>query len=907
MGATAEAAELGAAPAVPCAWALPAEEVLAQLGVAAGEGLAPAEVATRAARHGANRLHETPPTRAWVILVRQLEGLVTYLLAAAALAGFLFREWEEGVAILAVLLLNAGIGFATEWRAVRSMEALRRLGSTLCRVRRAASVREVPADSLVPGDVVLLEAGDVVPADLRLLAASRLQAAEAELTGESLPVDKGVEPVAEEAPLAERTDLLFRGTAVVRGSGEGVVVATGMATEVGRIASLVAAVGQEKTPLEVRLDHLGRTLAWVALAIAAATAVAGILAGRGVFLMIETGIALAVAAIPEGLPIVATLALARGVYRMAKNNALVNRLAAVETLGAVTVLCTDKTGTLTENRMTLTRLAIDGQEVTIAGGAAGLPAGSFAERAARVALAAGVLCANAELAPPGSGQGEGIGDPLELALLAAGRRLGLERRDLLAEFPEVREEAFDSSSKRMATVHRCPGGGFRVVVKGAPEEVLAACSAVFSATGPWPLDGAARQRWAAANERLAGQGYRMLALAEKTEKDAPGSDEPLYRDLTLLALAAVQDPPRAGIGEAVASCRAAGIEAVLVTGDQEPTARAVALAVGLVDSPEAPAVSGRDLVRGLPADPAARQRLRAARIFARVDPGQKLDLIALHQEVGGVVAMTGDGVNDAPALRRADIGIAMGRRGSQVAREAADVVLKNDSFATIVFAVRQGRVIFDNIRRFVLYLLGCNLSELLVVASAGAIAAPLPILPLQLLFLNLVTDVFPALALGMGEGDAGVMARPPRPPEEPFLTARHWRRVVGDGALLAAAVWGALWLALAHLRVGGERAVTITFLTLAAAQLWHVFDLRPRGSRLLDNDIVRNPYIWGALALCAGLLVLAVYFRPFAALLKLQDPGLLGWMVVVTMSLAPLVAGQVARAILWWWAPRIES
>src|SRR5882724_4023782 len=705
------------------------------------------------------------------------------------------------------------------------------------------------------------------------------------------------EAVAEEAPLAERANLLFRGTAVVRCSGEGVVVATGMATEVGRIASLVAADGQEETPLEARLDRLGRTLAWVALGIAAVTAVAGILAGRGVFLMIETGIALAVAAIPEGLPIVATLALARGVYRMAKNNALVNRLAAVETLGAVTVLCTDKTGTLTENRMTLTRLAVDGQEIDLASGPApGSPGG----RAARAVLEVGVLCSNAELPPPGNGEEEGIGDPLELALLAAGRRLGLERGPLLADFPEVREEAFDSATKRMATIHRRGerGESFRVAVKGAPEEVLAVCSTVLGEAGPRPLTMADRQRWEEVNRRLGAQGYRMLALAGK---DAANPDEPPYENLTLLAVAAVADPPRPGIGAAVASCRAAGIEAVLVTGDQEATARAVALAVGLIDRPDAPAVSGRDL-RSLLADPDAtrvRQRLLDTRIFARVEPEQKLDLIALHQGAGGVVAMTGDGVNDAPALRRADIGIAMGRRGSQVAREAADVVLKDDSFATLVFAVRQGRVIFDNIRRFVLYLLGCNLSELLVVASAGVIAVPLPILPLQLLFLNLVTDVFPALALGMGEGDAAVMARPPRDPKEPLLAGRHWRRVVADGALLAAGVWGALWLALVHLRLGEEQAVTITFLTLAAAQLWHVFNQRQRGSALFRNEITRNPYVWGALALCAGLLVLAVYFPPFAALLKLRDPGLAGWAVVLAMSLAPLVVGQTVRSILW--------
>ena len=816
-----------------------------------GEGLSEAEAARRLEIAGPNRLREARPASAWTILLRQVQSLVTLLLVAATAASFVFHEWAEGIAIAAVILLNVGIGFATELRAVRSMEALRRLGTSATRVRRDGTVREVPAEDLAPGDVAILEAGDLVTADLRLLAASRLQVDESQLTGESLPVDKGADPVPEEAALAERTGMLFRGTPVVRGSGEGVVAATGMATELGRIAALAEASGGERTPLENRLERLGRTLGLVTLGIAALTTLTGVLAGRGLFLMIETGIALAVAAVPEGLPIVATLALARGVWRMARRNALVNRLSSVETLGAVTLVATDKTGTLTENRMTLTRLAVEEGD---------LPPEAEAPEARR-ALEIAVLCNNAHAA---------AGDPMELALLAAGERAGLDRAELLRQFPREREEAFDPTTHMMATFHRVPEGGFRVAVKGAPEAVLAACG----------LADAERRRWLGRNQELAAQGFRILGLAERT---AAAVDESPYADLSWRGLAVLEDPPRADARAAVEACRRAGIRVVMVTGDQPATAAAVARSVGLAADPEV--VTGRELRRAADCSPEEHRRLLEADVFARVDPEQKLDLVSLFQHAGGVVAMTGDGVNDAPALRKADIGIAMGRHGSQVAREAADVVLKDDSLATLAAAVRQGRVIFDNIRRFVFFLLSCNTSEVLVVASAPLTALPLPVLPLQLLFLNLVTDVLPALALGMGEGGPGVMERPPRDPQEPLLGRRQWLGIAGYAAVMTAAVFGALEMAFRVLHLGEPRSVTVAFLTLSFAQLWHVFNMG-------RSEVVRNPWVWGAVLACSGLLLLAVYLPPLASVLRLTSPGLAGWGLVAAASLVPLVVGK---------------
>ncbi|MFL6232825.1 MAG: cation-translocating P-type ATPase [Thermoanaerobaculia bacterium] len=831
-------------------WALPSAEVAAALGVRPGEGLGEAEAARRLEIAGPNRLRETRPASAWTIFRRQVQSLVTLLLVAATVASFVFREWAEGIAIAAVILLNTGIGFATELKAVRSMEALRRLGTSSTRVRREGRVREVPAEELAPGDIAVLEAGDLVTADLRLLAASRLQVDESQLTGESLPVDKGADPVPAETPLAERTGMLFRGTPVVRGSGEGVVVATGMATELGRIAALAEASGGERTPLENRLERLGRTLGLVTIGIAALTTVTGVLAGRGLFLMIETGIALAVAAVPEGLPIVATLALARGVWRMARRNALVNRLSSVETLGAVTLVATDKTGTLTENRMTLTRLAVEGGD---------LPPEADAPEA-RLALEIALLCNNADAA---------AGDPMERALLAAGERAGLDRAELLRRFPREREEAFDPATKMMATFHHVPEGGYRVAVKGAPEAVLAACG----------LD--ERRRWLARNQELAGQGFRILGLAERV---AASADESPYTNLSWRGLAVLEDPPRADARPALDACRRAGIRVVMVTGDQAPTAAAVARSVGLgEDDPKV--VTGRELRRAADCSPEEHRRLLEADVFARVDPEQKLDLVTLFQQAGDVVAMTGDGVNDAPALRKADIGIAMGRHGSQVAREAADVVLKDDSLATLAAAVRQGRVIFINIRRFVFFLLSCNTSEVLVVASAPLTSLPLPVLPLQLLFLNLVTDVLPALAVGLGVGGPGVMEQPPRDPKEPLLGRRQWLGIAGYAAVMTVAVFGALEGALRGLELGEPRAVTVAFLTLAFAQLWHVFNMG-------RSEVLRSPWVWGAVLACSGLLLLAVYLPPLAAVLHLTPPGAAGWGLVAAASLLPLAVGK---------------
>ena len=866
------------APQAP--WSQGAADVTTGLGVDPTVGLDSAQVAQRLRRDGPNRLPGVRPRSLLAILWAQLRSLLVGLLALAAGIGFLFGDTVEAYAILAVIALNTAIGFFSELRAVRSMEALRRLGVTACRVRREGALRELPAEALVVGDVVLLEGGDLVPADLRVLDSARLQVDESALTGESLPVAKHADPVPPGTPLAERACMLYRGTAVSAGTVLGVVTATGMATELGTISRLVSQAKPQSTPLEKRLDRLGQRVAGLALLIAAAIAATGLAADRDLMLMVMTGIALAVAALPEGLPVVATLSLARGMHRMARRNALINRLAAVETLGATSVICTDKTGTLTENRLTVTHLVLPSAgplEVP----ADAVPA-SLADARDRL-LHAGRLCNNAALHGDG-----GVGDPLEVALLQAARGIAL------ADPERLREEPFDPVRRLMATVHGVPGG-CRIAVKGAPEAVLARCVAVADGSdSPPPLTQTLREQWLAANEALAGRGLRVLALAERYSNDAPVDP---YADLTVLGLVGLMDPPRSDVLVAIDQCRAAGIRVVMVTGDQPATASHVAQTLHLIephiDGPAAVVLPGEALER--PQDFGGEDAVLAATVFARVSPAQKMALVTRLQARGEVVAMTGDGVNDAPALKQADIGIAMGLRGTQVARQAAAMVLRDDAFSSIAAAVAQGRVIFGNIRRFAVYLLSCNLSEVLVVGLATLAGGPLPLLPLQILFLNLVTDVFPALALGAGEADGSEMRQPPRPSGEPLLTRQHWWQIVGHGACITAATLLAFALALGPLAATAQQAVVVAFLTLALAQLWHVLNMRPAGSGRLDNAVTRNPFVWGALGLCLGLLALAVYCRPLAQVLHLAPPDARQWGLIAAASLLPLLPGMLRR------------
>ncbi|SMH58166.1 cation-transporting P-type ATPase [Maritimibacter sp. HL-12] len=873
-------------------------QVIETLSVDPEQGLDEAEVQRRRKKHGKNLLSDATTASPWQILADQFRNLVIAILAIAAVLSFAMGEIVQMAAILAAIGINAAIGFVTEWKAVRSMEALRSLGTVRARVMRDGRSATVDAEDLVPGDVALLDAGDVVTADLRLIEANGLTCDESALTGESVPVTKTIQAVAPDSPLAERSSMAFKGTAITGGSGAGVVVATGMDTELGGIARMTAEASEEVTPLERRLDRLARNLVVVTIVVAAAVAFLGWLGGKDLVSMLETAVALAVAAVPEGLPIVATVALARGMWRMARRNALVERLAAVETLGSTGVIFADKTGTLTQNRMRVARLALPGQDDAVRwDDAAGREDPSPLTRRL---LEVAALCNNAELDGASVGPNDhpaGTGDPTEIALLHAAAAAGLGRDALLDDQPEEREESFDADTKMMATFHT-QGDGWRIAVKGAPEAVLEIATQVATLDGAEALSDPARKHWAARVESLAAEGYRVLAFAER---QAGSAEADPYEDLTLLGLVGLEDPPRTDVPDAIERCRRADIRVIMVTGDQPVTAAAIARQVGLADDPQT--TVGRDLPEmGEDARSDAHESLRHTHVFARVSPEQKLNLIRLWQEAGAVVAMTGDGVNDAPALKKADVGIAMGQRGTDVAREAADIVLKDDAFPTIVMAIEQGRTIFENIRRFIVYLLSGNLGQVLAVGACAVIGAPLPLLPLQILYINLVLDVFPALALGVGESPKGIMDRPPRDPSEPVLTRAHWIATALWGALIAAAALTVFFVALAW-EMGQDSAVTIGFLTFALARLWHVFNMRDPGTGLLANEVVRNRWVWSAIAICLALTAAAAWLPGLSTVLDVVPLDPSGWMLVLAGSIAPLLVGQVALS-LW---PRSAS
>jgi Ca2+-transporting ATPase len=874
-----------------------AEALLQRLESSVEQGLDENAVRRLRHRHGANRLRRARSRPAWRILVDQLASLIVLLLLAAAAAALIFDRVVEAIAIGAAVLVNTVIGFLMELRATRAMEALARMGKTTTRVRRGGHETVLPADALVPGDIVLLEAGDVVTADLRLLEANRLQCDEAALTGESVPVDKRTGTLDdEEPPLAERANMAFKGTAVTTGSGVGIVLATGMNTELGHISSLVEEARQSATPLEQRLDRLGRRLIWLTIVIAAVTVGAGIVAGKDLAVMLETAIALAIAAVPEGLPVVATLALAHGMRKMARRNAVVKRLSAVETLGTASLIFTDKTGTLTENHMTLARLGLANDTLEIEpddGGASFVRdddsrVGPDEVAGLGAALEVMVLCNNANLADDGA-----VGDPTEVALLEAAAAAGIARAALLERLPEVREVSFDPDLKMMATVHDADGN-FRYAVKGAPEAVLERCTRVLGRDGDRPLDETDRDDWRTKSDTLAASGLRVLAIAEKTLDTEDG--EP-YEDLTLLALAGLYDPPRPGIDSTIAACKDAGIRIVMGTGDHAATAQAIAAEIGLAHS-DGEAVDASRLGDLDELDEDERRRLLDSTVFARISPEQKLQLVALYQDSGRVVGMTGDGVNDAPALKQADIGIAMGRRGTEVAREAADIVLKDDAFDTLVMAIEHGRTILHNIRRFIVYLLSGNLAEIMAVSAAAMVGAPLPLLPLQILYINFVSDVMPALALGLSPSRAGLMTEPPRAAEEPILLRGHWILILGYGALIATTVLVAFALALIWLGLDTGQAVTIGFMTFGFGRLLHVLNMRDTDSPVLVNEITRNPMVWIAIGVGVALLVLAAQVPLVAAVLAIQPLPSAGWLLVAGFSALPLILVQVAKLVL---------
>ena len=753
---------------------LDAAEVAARLDTQAHAGLAHGEAGRRLEVHGANELAEGQRRSPWLMLAGQFTDFMIVVLLVAAVVAGVVGEPQDSIAIVVIVVLNAVIGFTQEYRAERTMAALRKLGAPHARVLREGRMVDVLTRELVPGDLVLLEAGNIVPADLRLVEAVRLKVQEAALTGESLPVDKQVLPVTSgDAALGDRTNMAYKGTVVTYGRGRGLVAATGMATELGRIAALIQSATEGQTPLQRRLAHFGKRLALAALGICAVIFVAGLLRGEPLALMFLTSVSLAVAAIPEALPAVVTVALAMGAAKMAHRNALVRRLPAVEALGSVTYICSDKTGTLTQNRMQVTRMWAAGQAVD-------LPASLPGKAPWPLLLRAMALSNDAQI----DARGELQGDPTETALYLLARDAGSDKAVLAPQYQRVMELPFDSGRKRMTTFHR-DGRRLHRLHEGCAR--VGAC--------PVQRGGGCRRRGRDPGRRGAGhrrgmaaEGLRVLAVAVRQWPQLPpGEEEAVESGLLLLGLVGLLDPPREEAAAAVAQCLLAGIKPVMITGDHPVTARAIASRLGILGEGEH-VMDGEELGRLSPEE--LRDRAGRTAVYARVNPEQKIRIVEALQARGEIVAMTGDGVNDAPALNRADVGVSMGRSGTDVAREASHLVLLDDNFATIVTAVREGRRIYDNIRKFIHYAMTGNMGEIWTIFLAPFVGLPIPLLPIHILWVNLVTDGLPGLALAMEPEERGLMRRPPRPPQESVFAHGMWQHIVWVGLLMGGVCLG---------------------------------------------------------------------------------------------------------------------
>ncbi|HEX6425193.1 MAG TPA: cation-transporting P-type ATPase [Acidimicrobiales bacterium] len=834
--------------------ALPVDEVLKALSVDATRGLSASEVEQRRRLVGRNSLRDRRQTPWPGVLLDQLRSAVVLLLLAAVVAGVVIGELVEAAAVAVVLAVNTGVGFVTELRATRAMEALSSLTTTVAEVERDDRRDEVDASELVPGDVVGMEAGDRVPADVRLLEASDVEVDESALTGESATVRKDIDAVAADTPLAERRGMLHMGTTLAAGRARGVVVATGRATEVGRVAELVETAEAQQAPLQAGLEQLARVLSLVVIGLAATLALLGLLRGLEVHEILEVSIALAVAVVPEGLPAVATLTLTVGMRRMARRNALVRRLPVVETLGSTTVIASDKTGTLTANRMAVVDSAV----------ADGVDPGDL--------WRAATLCNDADIDP----EGDPVGDPTEVALLNAASEHGLDWRTLRERQTRSGEVPFDPAAKRMATIH-----GDVVQIKGAPEVLL---------------DAERHPELGAAVDDMANRALRTLAVARNRVPDGwdpggDGDDEALFGGPELLGVVGIEDPPRPEAVEAVRVLNGAGIRVVMVTGDLPRTAVAVARELGIEADD---VVTGGDLARG--DEEALAGHAATVNVFARVAPEDKLRIVRSLQGADEVVAVTGDGVNDAPALRQADVGVAMGRVGTDVAREAADIVLLDDDIGTLTHAVEEGRRIFANVRRFAQFLFSWHLAVVLVVTAGIAIGVEPPLAGLMILWNNLVIDVIPSFALALEPSGSDAMREHPRRKGEPVIGSGTARRIVVQGVLVGSVGLAAFGLGRSVLDLSFAGQQTLTFVTLTGAQLLGVFTARTDTANGFAGAS-RNPFLWAALAVTLVLEGLALGVPPLRDLLGLTTITRDAWLVAAALAPVPLVLTVLTRLV----------
>jgi Ca2+-transporting ATPase len=904
------------------------EQAVAALGANAEEGLTETQVTRRKKQYGLNELKEAPPKTIWAKLWAQFNDFVIWLLIGAALISAVLGEWVEAGAIMAIVILNAVLGIIQEQRAEEELAALKKLAAPEADVVRGGIREAVPARELVPGDVVVLEAGNYIPADLRLLQTYNLKVEEAALTGESVPVQKdaGI-TLAEDASLGDRKNSAYMGTLVSYGRGRGLVVDTGMKTQIGRIAEMLAGVEDEVTPLQRRLDQLGKTLGWAALAICGLVFLLGWARGNDPLEMFLVAVSLAIAAVPEGLPAVVTISLALGMREMIDRNALIRRLSSVETLGSANVIGSDKTGTLTQNEMTVTHISIDGNDIQVTGSGYA-PVGEFwvdgqqvnleEHPAARTAIWVGALNNDAQLVKT-DGTGERseyrmIGDPTEGAIIVAAAKAGQDFQDLEKSYPRVQEIPFDSARKRMTTIHRVLdphdedfspfhddeyADWYVVAVKGAPDVVLDLCTKYEQFNDvPADMNEVVRERILKANDKMALQALRVIAVAYKMVKNLPDelSPEEFESDLTFVGLLGMIDPPRVEVRQSLDVAKKAGIRTVMITGDYAKTARAIAETIGLLQPGHA-VYTGKDLDQM--DDKELETKINDVDVFARVSPEHKVRIVRALRANNAIVAMTGDGVNDAPALKQSDIGVAMGITGTDVAKETADMVLTDDNYSSIVSAIEQGRIIYSNIRKFVFYLLSCNLAEIATIFLAIAFRLPSPLNPIQLLWLNLVTDGAPALALGMEKGDPDIMDQPPRPADEPIINRLMRTGIVVQTIAITFVTLGAYLIGLKFWPVShgqiNDTAATMAFMTLSFSELLRAFTARSERYPLLKIGMFKNKSMnWAVLV--SSLLLVAVLYVPFLQPVFSTVPlGWEHWEVLVPLLFIPAIAAEVTK------------
>jgi P-type Ca2+ transporter type 2C len=881
-----------------------AEDVLAQLGSNAG-GLASEEVSRRLAADGPNELKEGKRISPLRIFLGQFKSLIIWILIVAGAVSAMLGEGVDAIAILAIVVLNAAIGFYQEFNAEKSIAALRKMTAPLARVRRDGKVTSVPATGIVTGDVLMVEAGDIVAADARLLGAASLTCSEAALTGESQTVTKQA-AVLEHAdiPLGDRNNMLFMGTSVAAGTGQAVVVATAMNTELGRIAGLLAEAGAEgDTPLQRKLNSFGQILVWAALTIVGLLFGLGLWRGTNLLELSMTSVGLAVAAVPEGLPAVVTVALSLGVLRMARRRALVRKLAAVETLGSTNVICTDKTGTLTVGEMTVRALHVAGRNYEVTGEGYA-PDGEVriedqkaadSHRDPLLEIATVLLgCNNSHLVEK-DGTWTTAGDPTEGALLAAGIKAGGDREHIEREMPKEREFPFDSDRKRSSVIRRMPDGGLRALVNGAPDVILRLCTHLYTAEGVRPMTDGDRRNIETQNSAMAKQALRVLGSAHRDLGDTPAADltsETVERDLVFVGLSGMHDPPRPEARDAIAKCRSAGIRVVMITGDHPETAKAIAVEIGI-------ALAGDDAIAGVDLDKLNDDELhqRAAKnaVYARVTAEHKLRIISALKADGSVVAMTGDGVNDAPAIKGADIGIAMGIAGTEVTKQAADMIITDDNFATIVAAVEEGRGIYNNIRQTLQYLLAGNTGELLLMTVCVVIGLPMPLLPIHLLWINLVTDGLPALCLATEPIDPDVMKRPPRAPSERITNRRFLRTMALTGLLTA----GIAFAVFHHVLKTGtvESARTSAFAVLVFAELLRSFGARSETKPVWRIPFLANPALVIVVALSFGFQVWSQHNEILGRFLKTSHLSFTDCLLLAALGAIPLIVMEVVKVV----------